>query len=132
LDAREELRRALSDAGFEIADTCFEAITLRPETARLRELPALPDCESSRLLINFPDYFVVHRRAKPDHGVLFMSLARHAEGLSDAASGVLDTYFPESVAVVSQAADGQLLAKWHGTDEEPEPLAEFLRAVTEA
>lgn len=127
VNPREKLEEILREFGFEVARTSFADISQRDETAYLGDLEELPECESSRLLLAFPDLFAIHPKAEPESGTFFVALADADEEKVAAARRILDQYFLGRVALVEYKAENSFTARWHRDAENLLSLADFLQ-----
>lgn len=123
------IKSQLEQHEFAVQETSFEAITQSGEISYLRSIPKLPECDASKLLLMFPDLFVVskNRAITPDNGIFFVAVVKPGESLSKEACDIYQKYFPPKIAVISQTPSGSLLASWLQSIDAPQPLDTFLQ-----
>ena len=122
----EDVAEQLLALGFAVQRTSYDAITSNEDLKDLRDVK-LPDCDASRILRFFPQYFAVHREAKPEDGIFFVVLGDSVESLPVEARAIYDRYFPDRVAVIGHGHDGGLVARWYHAPGAGEPLRAFLK-----
>ena len=126
-DLPQRTLEALQKLDFEVQPTSFSDITSRGEMAHLREYHNLPKGDAGRILRCFPHFFVIHRSATPERGTFFVTLAGSTMTLPKDIQDIYQQYFPKDLLIVGQSSERQLVAKWLGSTNKPQPLSEIIR-----
>lgn len=131
-DLSQRALEALTTLGFTLQPTSFSDITSEGEMSRIREYRSLPNSDSAKILLHFPQFFLIHHSAPPERGIFFVALADTGTALTREAEDIYERYFPADLLVVGQDTKHRLVAVWMGSHDKPRDLDKVIRDRLEA
>lgn len=122
---------AFEKMDFSVQNVSYGEITSKGEMTQLGDMTSLPACDSSSILCNFPDLFVIHHSVSPDRGIFFVKYMNGDSKIPDSSLNILGKYFPKDLLFVRLDIKTNLVAKWINSSVNFLGLTEVVRARLE-